>query len=123
MGSHIYRSIEEPLRENTSWDVRWKGPDKGLITAWEVGRDSAKRQPELSIRAKNGELPATGWKGGVERKIKKKIKYGTLLYLAELQGLRCEDLNIDMEKETEMVCSKTKQHVILTFDISKYINA
>jgi hypothetical protein len=123
MVSRIYRSIEEPLRDEPSWDDRWRGSDKGLITAWEVGRKLAERKPELSIRAKNGELPATGWKGGVERKIEKEIKYGTLLYLAELQGLRGEDLDVDIEKEIEMICSKTNQRVILTFDISKYINA
>lgn len=120
MGSHIYRSIEEPLRENPSWNDKWRGHDKGLITAWEVGRELAERKPELSMRAKNGELPATGWKGGVEKKLKTEIKYGTLLYLAELQGLRGEDLDIELEKEAEMVCSKTNQRVILTFDISKY---
>ena len=123
MGSHIRRSIQEPLREAPTWEERWRGPDKGLITAWEVGRRLAEREPELSIRAKNGELPATGWKGGVEKKLKIKIIYGTLRYLAELQGLRGEDLDIDLEEETEIVCSKTKQRVILTSDIKKYGNA
>ena len=121
MDSHIYRSIKEPLREAPSWDERWRGSDKGLITAWEVGRRLAESVPELSIRAKNGELPATGYKGGVERKLKsKEIKYGPLVYLAELQGLRSEDLDIDLEKEVDIVCSRTNQRVILTPDIKKY---
>jgi len=88
MGSHIHRSIEEPIRENPTWEEKWRGPDKGLIIAWEVGRKLSETEPELSIRAKNGELPATGWEGGVEKKIKKKEKYGTQRYLAEWQGLR-----------------------------------
>ena len=123
MGSHIHRSIKEPLRELASWEEKWRGSDKGLITAWEVGRRLAESEPELSVRAKNSELPATGYKGGVEKKLKKEIKYGPLHYMAELQGLRGEDLDVDLEKEVELVCSRTNQHVILTPEIKKYANS
>ena len=63
------------------------------------------------------------WKGGVERKIKKKTKYGTLFYLAQWQGMRGEDLNIDLSHERELVCSKTGMKVIYTGDMEQYKNA
>ncbi len=123
MSQRIYRSYHEPKREGLSWDERWKGRDKGLITCWEVGRELSKKKPELAERTRNGELPILGWKGGVEKKIKKKVKYGTLYYLAQWQGLRGEDLDIDLSKEIELICSKTGMKVIYTDEVKKYGNA
>lgn len=123
MNQRVYRSYSESLREELSWDERWKGSDNGLITCWEVGRKLSAKEPEIAERAKNGELPVLGWKGGVERKIKKKEKYGTLFYLAQWQGLRGDDLDINLSEETELVCSKTGMKVIYTGDIKKYGNA
>ena len=120
MKLRIYRACHEPKREGLSWDERWNGDDKGLITCWEVGRELRKKEPELAERANKGELPVLGWKGGVEKKIKKKEKYGTLFYLAQWQGLRGEDLDIDLLEEREIVCSKTVMKVIFTGDINKY---
>ena len=120
MGSHIHRSIEEPIRENPSWEDRWTGPDKGLVTAWEAGRKLAEKEPDLSIRAKNGELPAADWKGGIGKKIKKKEQYGSPKYLAEWQGLRGENLDIDLAEEVTLRCSKTGMTVVFTDDIFKY---
>jgi hypothetical protein len=97
--------------------------DKGLITCWENGRELGKKKPELAEQAKNGELPVSGWKGGVEKKLKKKEKVGTHYYLAEWQGLRGENLNIDLSEETEFICSKTGMKVIYTSDARKYENA
>ena len=76
--------------------------------------------PEIAKRAKNGELPVLGWKGGVEKKIKKTEKYGTFNYLAQWQGLRGQDLDIDLSQETELICSKTGMKVIYTGDIKKF---
>ena len=123
MNQRVYKSYSEPLRGELSWDERWKGPDGGLITCWEVGRKLSNKEPEMAERAKNGELPVLGWKGGVEKKIKKKEKYGTLFYLAQWQGLRGDDLDIDLSEETELVCSRTGMKVIYTGDIKKYGNA
>jgi len=123
MNQRIYRSNKEPIREGLSWDERWNGDDKGLITCWEVGRGLREKEPELARRVENGELPALGWKGGVERKTKQNEKYGTLYYLAQWQGLRGEDLDIDLSQEPELVCSKTGIKVIYTGDIKKYGNA
>ena len=109
-----------PIRDNPSFDERWNGPDMGLITCWEIGRNRSAKDPELVNRAKNGELPVLGWKGGVAKKIKKKGKYGCLNYLAEWQGLRGEDLDIDLSEEIEIVCSKTGMKVRFTGDVAKY---
>jgi len=120
MSNRIFRSCQEPIREDLSFDERWRGPDKGLIICWEIGRTKSIDDPELAERAKNGELPVLGWKGGVEKKAIKKEKYGTLNYLAQWQGLRGNDLNIDLSEEIEIVCSKTGMKVIYTGDATKY---
>jgi len=77
-------------------------------------RDSA-----IAKRAEQGELVTLPWKGGTEnidetkkRKTKAQARYGTLNYLATWQGLRGEDLDISLDKEIVIVCSKTKRSVI-----------
>lgn len=120
MNTLIYRSINEPKREGLSWDERWKGPDKGLITCWEVGRDKRASSTDLAKKAEMNELPVLGWKGGVEKGLKKKEKYGSLNYLAQWQGLRGEDLEINIAEETELTCSRTGMTVIYTPESSKY---
>lgn len=123
MSERIYRSINEPSRDGLSCVERWEGDDRGLITCWEVGREKREKEPDLAKRAERGELPVLGWKGGVEEKTQKGLKYGTLNYLAQWQGLRGEDLNIDISQEHEIICSKTGMRVIFTWDIKKYGNA
>ena len=123
MNQRIYRNRREPKRTGVSWGECWKGADKGLIKCWETGRELAQGDPQTAERAKNNELPILDWKGGVERKIKKKTKYGTLFYLAQWQGMRGEDLNIDLSHERELVCSKTGMKVIYTGDMEQYKNA
>ena len=120
MSNRIYRSCQQPNREDPSFEERWRGPDKGLITCWEVGRAKAIDEPELAERAKNGELPVLGWTGGVDRALEKKEKYGSLNYLAQWQGLRGDDLDIDLSEEIEIVCSKTGMKIIFTGDTTKY---
>ena len=120
MTQRIVRSYREPPREGLSWKESWQGYDKGLITCWEVGRQLRDKKPELAESAKNGELPLLGWKGGLRGKVKIREKYGTFCYLAQWQGLRGEDLDIDLSKETELICSKTGVKVIFTGDPQKY---
>lgn len=123
MSCTIQRSYEEPKREGLTWTKRWKSEDRGLIACWEVGRRLRKRDPELAFRAEKGELPVLQWKGGVEKKIKKNQKYGTLNYLAQWQGLRGEDLKIGLSDEPELICSLTGVKVIYTANFNKYANA
>lgn len=123
MSQRVFRSYKEPKREGLSWDERWKGEDWGLITCWEVGRELREKDPEIASRAENDELPVLGWKGGVEKKTKKGEKYGTLFYLAQWQGLRGNDLDIDLSQEPLLTCSRTGMRVIYTGDLKKYGNA
>jgi hypothetical protein len=120
MTKRVHRSHSEPIREGLSFEERWKSPDRGLTTAWEVGRRRRKEKPEIAARAAKGELPVSGWKGGIEKPLKKKTKFGTLLYLAEWQGLRGEDLDIDLDEEVTLVCSRTGMEVTYTSDSQKY---
>ena len=122
MAMVLTRSIEEPKRTNLSWNQKWKGEDKGLIFCWETGRELAQKEPGLAERAKNGELPPLSWKGGVEKKLKAKDKYGTLFYLAQWQGLRGEDLYINQSEDIALICGKTGMKIIYTGDINKYGN-
>jgi hypothetical protein len=137
MEMRLRRSIEEPIRADLSWNERWRGPDHGLIWCWERGRQKRGQgtpdefevlalhdfdppphmwdlpRPDLAEAARQGELIPLGWKGGVTHKLQNvDVKYGTLNYLAEWQGLRGEDLDIDVAGETLIVCSKTGQAVL-----------
>ena len=120
MSQRIYRSYKERKREGLSWDEKWKGSDRGMITCWEVGRKIRAEDPEIAKRAENGELPVLGWKGGVEKEIKKGEKYGTFYYLAQWQGLRGEDLDLDLSQEVTLTCTRTGVKVTYTDDIKKY---
>lgn len=122
MATNVQRQIEEPLRKELSYEEAWEGPDKGLIKCWEIGRSRAEKTPALSEQCLRGELPALGWKGGVSRTLVKLEKFGTLNYLAQWQGLRGEDLDIDTTQETTLTCTKTGMIVTFTPDQSKYIN-
>ncbi len=116
----IYRSILDPIIDVPDYGERIDGVDKGLINAWQVGRSLAQRDADLVERALRGELPKLGVKGGIDKKPKAKFKYGCLWYLAELQGLKGVDLDIDLDCEVDLVCSRTGVRVTFTSDISKY---
>jgi hypothetical protein len=131
MTTRIHRSIAVPVRRSVgelSWDERWHGPDQGLIICWEAGRELREQDPPLAARAEAGELVSLPWNGGTERskwgegprtrtcreraRRAKKPKYGPLMYLAMWQGLRGEDLDIDLDAEREIRCSRRDRHVI-----------
>lgn len=122
MSSIVHRPIHLELRPVLTWIDTWQGPDNGLIRCWEIGRERAVKQPELAQRCLAGELPVLGWKGGVERTLKKREKFGSLKYLAQWQGLRGEDLQIDTTAELTLNCSRTGMVVTFTPDQSKYYN-
>jgi hypothetical protein len=62
----LIRSIHEPIRDDLTWDERWKGPDQGFIWCWERGRQKRFEEPDLAARAEMGELILLDWRGGVE---------------------------------------------------------
>ncbi|AMO73909.1 hypothetical protein PcP3B5_03970 [Pseudomonas citronellolis] len=53
------------------------------------------------------------------KRLKKPEKFGSFRYLAEWQGLRGEDLHIDLAKELSLVCSATGMTVVFTSDLAK----
>lgn len=116
----IYRPITEPIRTGLTWEVKWRGADNGLISVWEVGRVEGEVKPELADRAKAGELVILSWKGGCDRELKIKKKFGPLEYLAAWQGLRGEHLDIDTDEEVTLICSRTSMAVTFTQDSKKY---
>ena len=122
MSQRIQRHIDTPARTGLTRDQLWEAEDKGLIKCWEVGRERAEKFPELAQRCLVGELPVLGWKGGVSRSLKKRDKFGSLKYLAQWQGLRGEDLDVDLNQERTLTCSRTQMVVTFTPDRMKYFN-
>lgn len=122
MSTLIRRTIETNVRTGLDWRQTWEDVDNGLIKCWEVGRERARQHPELAERCKAGELPVLGWKGGVSRALKKLEKFGSLKYLAQWQGLRGEDLDIDTARERVLTCTHTAMIVTFTPDKTKYFN-
>ncbi len=120
MNNRIFRSISESIRVEPSYDERWNGDDKGLITCWEVGRKKRESEYDLVKKVENNELPALGWKGGADETLQKKEKFGSLNYLAQWQGLRGKDLDIFLSEEVTMQCSKTGMVITYTPDSTKY---
>lgn len=112
--------MDETVRKGLSYDERWGNVDLGLITSWERGREMSLEKPDLAKRALSGELPILPWRGGFEKANKKKSNYGALNYLAMWQGLRGEDLNIDVDKESILTCTATGMAVVFTSDLTKF---
>jgi hypothetical protein len=117
MATRLYRSVDRPIREGLSWTDTWRGPDNGLIWCWERGRQERLERPDLAARAEKGELVPLDWKGGVKEKLKMEKKPGTLKYLATWQGLRGEDLDIALDGERTIVCSRTEQAVVFSSEL------
>ena len=118
----ILRSIDTERRDGLSSQERWRGKDKGLIACWESGRDLAALDADLAAEARAGRLVVLPWKGGVAKRIKGS-KVGTLWYLAMWQGLRGEDLDIDLDDEPILTCAVTNVSVTYTLDYDSYKNA
>jgi hypothetical protein len=81
----------------------------------------ALENPQLASKAKAGELPVLTWKGGLEKTLLRKDKVGALQYLAAWQGLRGEDLNIELGQEVEIICTKTNVPVTFTGHLQKLL--
>ena len=123
---HITRKFGEPKREDISLSERWKGDDGGLVSCWETGRESGIKDPSLVLKARDGELPVLIWTGGIDDNIhpdgKLNAKYGTLHYLAQLQGLQGRDLDIRPSQDIPLMCARTGWLVVFTRDSQKYMS-
>lgn len=102
---------DDLIREGSSWDQLWLGLDRGLIGCWERSPEKRLEEPELAARADNGGFVAPASKDRVEKKHKRK-KTGAMGYLTAWQELRGEELDIGLEDEQVIVCSRTGQTII-----------
>ena len=131
----VTRKFTEPNRGDMTYDERWNREDRGLITCWENGREWHRNKPEIARRAMEGQLPTLNWAGGISDDIdnenknssknkngKMNAKYGTLYYLAQLQGLLGKDLDISPSQETPLMCTRTGWLVVFTGDSDKYLS-
>jgi hypothetical protein len=116
----VHRKVSEAPRSNATWEERWGDLPRSLVSSWERGREKAREDSNLAACARDGVLPVLPWKGGVEKALKKKQKYGTLNYLAMWQGLRGEDLNIDTAEEVSITCTATGMAVVFTANQELY---
>jgi len=119
----ITRDASAPIVGTRTWAEMWEGEDLGTIACWSRGREKAREDPDLAALAVAGELVVLPWKGGVERAIKAGHKFGTLYYLAMWQGLRGDALDIELEEETTLTCSKTGMKITYTPAQHKYAEA
>ncbi|KPW31154.1 MULTISPECIES: hypothetical protein [Pseudomonas syringae group] len=122
MTTLVYRQVTEPLRSGLTHAQIWDAEDKGLIQCWENGREHALLLTEIAEKCRAGQLPILNWKGGVAHKLKQREKFGSLKYLAQWQGLRGEDLNIDLAKEYTLTCAATGMVITFTLEQSKYLS-
>lgn len=117
----ITRNLDDPSTFNDSWEQRWNGPDLGLIASWESGLRISMDDPFLADRARQGHLVVLSWKGGVEKRLKKGRKFGSLKYLAMWRGLRGEPLDVSLVDEVTLVCARTQMKVTYTPNRAKYV--
>lgn len=101
--------------------VRADAPPRALDAEDEDGEAEAAMRAAAAERlepaaewAARGELRPLPWRGGVVKKLKAKIRPGTLQYLAMWQGLRGENLDIDTTGETRLRCARTGQVVVFS---------
>jgi hypothetical protein len=119
----IQCDINNPPALGRTWEERQEGPDKGLISAWLRGIEIAKERPYLAAAAKRNELPVLPFRGGLEKTIKAKRKVGSIHYLAMWQGLRSENLCVDLTAEIQLTCNLTGVTVGFTGDTKKLLSA
>jgi len=115
----VSRSICAELRPGLSYAERWGTPEASVITAWEQGRVLAIERPALAKAALAGQLPMLPFKGGLSEPLKH-TKYGCMEYLAMWQGLRGEDLEIDLGRDAAITCAAHGSTVTFTPDFTKY---
>lgn len=117
-------SVSRALRSETSPSTLWRGDDRGLIQAWEIGRRQAQQKPKLASKACAGELPASDlFQGGYDKRLEASFQYGSLHYYSMWLGWRGQDLEIDTEQEYPVVCSKNRMGVVYTMASDKYLTS
>lgn len=126
---HVFKSIDDEIRKDSTYNERWETFEKGLITSWESGRKN--RETIFKNEAeylKNGALPKLSFTGGHvmsddgEYKKNYVYRYGTFNYLAQRQGILGLDLDINTDRDEGLMltCSDTGLKTIFTIDQDKY---
>ena len=116
--------ISSELRSESTPDVLWRGEDKGLLQAWEIGRRQSSDQSDVAKRAKQGELPAsTIFQGGQDERLTTPVQFGSLHYYCMWLGWRGQDLEVDTDQEYPLVCSRTQMGVVYTIDSKKFLTS
>ncbi|MDB4563975.1 hypothetical protein N9084_01570 [Flavobacteriales bacterium] len=116
--------ISSELRSESTPDVLWRGEDKGLMQAWEIGRRQSSDQSDVAKRAKQDELPAsTIFQGGQDERLTTPVQFGSLHYYCMWLGWRGQDLEVDTDQEYPLVCSRTKMGVVFTIDSKKFLTS
>ncbi|WP_423459916.1 hypothetical protein [Ottowia sp. VDI28] len=116
-------SASSPPTAEANFEKRVNGPDGGMVSAWLAGRELSSQRPDLAAAATANELPILAFAGGVERKIKLQEKLGALQYVAMWQGLRGDDLRVNLSEESVLMCSKHGVRVRFTADWRKLASA
>lgn len=104
MSKKLTRPLKQTVRTGLSVAELWGGPDRGLICCWERGRQKRNEEPDLAKRAEAGELVPLAW------------QRDSLLYLATWQGLRGEALNLPLDGELTLTCTKTNKPTKVRFE-------
>ena len=116
--------ISTELRSESAPDVLWRGEDKGLIQAWEIGRRQSLDQMDVALSAQQGELPASAiFQGGQDERLNTAVHFGSLHYLCMWLGWRGQDLEVDTNQEYPKVCSRTRMGVVFTSDSKKFLTS
>lgn len=119
----ITRAISALPSGNQTWAARWEGKDGVLTVCWDRRREKAGEVPELAALASAGVLVALSWKGGIGRATKFGHKFGSFYYLAMWQGLRGDPLDVSLDEEVTIACTKTGMTVTCTPHVAKYAEA
>jgi hypothetical protein len=115
----VHYSIDEQPPEPEGFADRWSSVPQALTVCWLRGIRLAMEKPELAQLARAGELPVLWWKGGVDKPLKVQRKFGSLHYLATLQGLRGTDLDIETDADIPLTCSRYAVTVTFTGDLKQ----
>lgn len=116
----VFVDAERTPELGASWAERWEGPDRGLVVAWLKGREMRVSAPHVVERIKAGALPVLAWRGGVERPIKA-TKTGALHYLAAVQGMLGEPLDLELDRDYTLQCATTGVTVVFTADVRRLL--
>lgn len=111
--------VTSPPALGLAFEDRFGTPEATLTSAWLRGlevraeeaaaalRGERSKATGLAERAGAGELPVLPWKGGVPKAIKSRApRIGATHYLAMWQGLRGEDLDIDLSATPTLTCTR-----------------